>query len=58
MTNAMPQLRTAVKKFLSALGPKDQVTVAAFNDNLFTLSSRETGAEQRLRAVDRLRGQQ
>jgi Ca-activated chloride channel family protein len=54
MTNAMPQLRNAVKKFLSALGPKDQVTLAAFNDNLFTLTRRETSAEQRLRAVDRL----
>jgi Ca-activated chloride channel family protein len=54
MTNAMPQLRNAVKKFLSALGPKDQVTLAAFNDNLFTLTRRETSPEQRLRAVDRL----
>jgi Ca-activated chloride channel family protein len=54
MTNAMPQLRNAVKKFLSALGPDDQVTLAAFNDNLFTLTRRETSAEQRLRAVDRL----
>jgi Ca-activated chloride channel family protein len=54
MTNAMPQLRNAVKRFLSALGPKDQVTLAAFNDNLFTLTQRETSAEQRLRAVDRL----
>jgi Ca-activated chloride channel homolog len=54
MTNAMPQLKNAVKKFLSALGPDDQVTLAAFNDNLFTLTRRETSAEQRLRAVDRL----
>ena len=38
MTNAMPQLKNAVKKFLSALGPKDQVTLTAFNDNLFTLT--------------------
>jgi Ca-activated chloride channel family protein len=39
---------------LSALGPKDQVTLTAFNDNLFTLTRRETSPEQRLRAVDRL----
>jgi Ca-activated chloride channel family protein len=54
MTNAMPQLKAAVKRFLSALGPKDQVTLTAFNDNLFTLTRRETTPEQRLRAVDRL----
>ncbi len=54
MTLAMPQLKTSVKKFLSALGPSDQVTLTAFNDNLFTLTRRETSPEQRLRAVDRL----
>lgn len=54
MTLAMPQLKNAVKKFLGALGPKDQVTVAAFNDNMFTLTKRETNVQQRLRAVDRL----
>ena len=54
MAQAMPQLKTSVKKFLGALGPKDQVTLTAFNDNLFTLTRRETNAEQRLKAVDRL----
>ncbi len=54
MTLAMPQLKNAVKKFLSALGPKDQVTLAAFNDNMFTLTRRDTVPAQRLRAVDRL----
>lgn len=54
MGPAMPQLKTAVKKFLAALGPRDQVTLTAFNDNLFTLTRRETAAAQRLRAVDRL----
>jgi Ca-activated chloride channel family protein len=54
MTLAMPQLKNSVKKFLSALGAKDQVTVAAFNDNMFTLTKRETNAQQRTRAVDRL----
>jgi Ca-activated chloride channel family protein len=54
MTQAMPQLKNAVKKFLAALGPKDQVTVAAFNDNMFTLTRRETSVAQRTRAVDRL----
>jgi Ca-activated chloride channel family protein len=54
MAPAMGQLKTSVKKFLGALGPKDQVTLTAFNDNLFTLTRRETSPEQRLRAVDRL----
>jgi Ca-activated chloride channel family protein len=54
MAPHMPQLKNAVRKFLSALGPKDQVTLAAFNDNLFTLARRETAQAQRLRAVDRL----
>jgi Ca-activated chloride channel family protein len=54
MTSAMPQLKASVKKFLSALGPNDHVTLSAFNDNLFTLARREANPEQRLRAVDRL----
>jgi Ca-activated chloride channel family protein len=54
MAQAMPQLKTSVKKFLRALGPKDQVTLTAFNDNLFTLTRRETNPEQRLKAVDKL----
>jgi Ca-activated chloride channel family protein len=54
MAPHMPQLKNAVRKFLGALGPKDQVTLAAFNDDLFTLARRETEPAQRLRAVDRL----
>jgi Ca-activated chloride channel homolog len=54
MTQAMPQLKNSAKKFLAALGPKDQVTVAAFNDNMFTLTRRETSVIQRTRAIDRL----
>lgn len=54
MSESMPQLKNAVRKFLSALGPQDQVTLAAFNDNMFTLARRETAVAQRLRAVDRL----
>lgn len=54
MSAAMPQLKNAVRRFLGALGPKDQVTLAAFNDSMFTLAKRETNPAQRLRAVDRL----
>ena len=54
MAPHMPQLKNAVRRFLGALGPKDQVTLAAFNDHLFTLARRETVPAQRVRAVDRL----
>ena len=54
MTPSMPQLKNAVKKFLGALSTKDQVTLTAFNDNMFTLAKRETQPAQRLKAVDRL----
>lgn len=54
MTEAMPQLKNAVRRFLAALSPKDQVTLAAFNDSMFTLARRGATQEQRLRAVDRL----
>jgi Ca-activated chloride channel homolog len=54
MTEAMPQVRKAVRAFLSALRPDDQLTLLAFNENVFTLARRETDAQARLRAVDRL----
>lgn len=54
MTQAMPQLKNSVKRFLNALSPNDHVTLTAFNDNMFTLTRRDTTPEQRLRAVDRL----
>jgi Ca-activated chloride channel family protein len=54
MTEAMPQVRKAVRAFLSALRPDDQLTLLAFNDNVFTLARRETDLPARLRAVDRL----
>jgi Ca-activated chloride channel family protein len=54
MTQAMPQLKNSVKRFLAALGPNDQVTLTAFNDNMFTLTRRDATPAQRVRAVDRL----
>ena len=39
---------------LAALEPDDQVSLIAFNDNLFTLARRSTDPAARLRAVDRL----
>jgi Ca-activated chloride channel family protein len=54
MTDAMPTLKAAVKGFLGALRPADQVSLLAFNDNIFTLARRSTDPHVRLKAVDRL----
>jgi Ca-activated chloride channel homolog len=54
MAEAMPVCRQAVQGFLGALRPDDQVTLLAFNDNIFTLARRETDAAARRKAVDRL----
>ena len=54
MSDAMPTLKAAVRAFLSALRPADQVTLLAFNDNILTLARRATDPALRLRAVDRL----
>jgi Ca-activated chloride channel family protein len=54
MTAAMPMLKTSAKTFLAALRPSDQVTLLAFNDNIFTLARRSTDPPVRQRAVDRL----
>jgi Ca-activated chloride channel family protein len=54
MADVMPDVKQAVRAFLDALGPKDQVTLIAFNDAMFTLARRESNAAARSRAVDRL----
>jgi Ca-activated chloride channel family protein len=54
MTESMPTLKAAVRTFLRSLRPADQVTLIAFNDNIFTLARRSTDLEARVRAVDRL----
>jgi Ca-activated chloride channel family protein len=54
MTEAMPTLKASVKAFLHALRPTDQVTLLAFNDNIFTVVRRSTDPVARLKAVDRL----
>ena len=54
MRGAMTTLKAAVRAFLGALRPADQVTLVAFNDNIFTLARRSTEPATRLRAVDRL----
>lgn len=54
MTDSMPTLKAAVRAFLTALRPSDQVTLLAFNDNIFTLARRATEPALRVRAVERL----
>ena len=54
MTDAMPQVRSAVRAFLGALRRDDHVTLLAFNDAVFTLARRESDPAARARAVDRL----
>jgi Ca-activated chloride channel homolog len=54
MEDAMPRCRAAVKQFLAGLRSDDQLTLLAFNDNIFTLAQRETDPLARQRAVDRL----
>jgi VWFA-related protein len=54
MTPSMEDLKGAARVFLSSLPPEGQVTLIAFNDNIFTLARRTTSPEVRLRAVDRL----
>src|SRR5579871_2149771 len=54
MTPSMTKLKTAVKTFLGDVPPQDQVTLLGFNDNIFTLTRRQTNPAERVKAVDRL----
>lgn len=54
MTAVMPRLKRAVKSFLGAVPPSDQVTLLGFNDSVFTLTRQATDPAERVRAVDRL----
>lgn len=54
MREAIPTLKAAVQQFLTALRPQDSVTLAAFNDNFFTLLRPEVDDDRRRRAVNRL----
>jgi Ca-activated chloride channel family protein len=54
MKEAIPKVKESVKEFLSALTPRDQVTLLGFNDTIFTLTRKSRDSAQRLRAVDHL----
>jgi VWFA-related protein len=54
MAPAMPKLKKAVKEFLGEVPGQDQVTLLGFNDNVFTLTRKQTDPAERMKAVDRL----
>ena len=54
MELALPLVKSSAKKFLSGLDEKDQVTLLAFNDNIFTLARRSTNQAERERAIDKM----
>jgi VWFA-related protein len=54
MAGALEELRSAARQFLAKLRPADQVTLVAFNEEMFVLTRRETDAAARADAVDRL----
>jgi VWFA-related protein len=54
MTTAMTKLKKAVKDFLAAVPPRDEVTLLGFNDSVFALTRKNTDPRERVKAVDRL----
>jgi VWFA-related protein len=54
MASVIGDLKGAVREFLSQLRPQDQVTLVAFNEEMFVLARRETDAAARERAVGAL----
>lgn len=52
MRDAISGVKAAAKQFLDSIEPRDQVTVLAFNENIFTFARRATDARARARAVD------
>jgi Ca-activated chloride channel family protein len=54
MGAALADLKVAVRQFLSRLKPSDLVTLVAFNQDMFTLTQRESDREKLFAAVDQL----
>jgi Ca-activated chloride channel homolog len=55
MAGAMAQVRDAARRFLEGIMPGDQVTLLSFNDNIFTLATRERNQAARARALSLMR---
>jgi Ca-activated chloride channel family protein len=54
MRDSIGVVKDAAKRFLTGIAPADQVTVLAFNENIFPLARRATDHAARTRAVDRM----
>jgi Ca-activated chloride channel family protein len=54
MAGAIGDVRTSARTFIGALRERDALTILGFNDNIFTVARRESQAEARLKALDRL----
>lgn len=54
MRTRVSELKAAVGEFVVAVPTRHEVTLLAFNDNIFPLTRRTTDPAARLRAVDRL----
>ncbi len=51
MTKRMPEVKRAVRRFLSLLRPVDRITLLSFNNEIYTLSRPNAEPEERLRAL-------
>jgi VWFA-related protein len=54
MAEALPDLKAAATEFVQALRPQDRTTVVAFNDEMFTLTRRESRQPALAGAIGRL----
>ncbi len=54
MGAAIEDLKTAVRQFIARLKPTDQVTLVAFNQEMFVLTQRESDQAKLSAAIDRL----
>lgn len=54
MHDVLQQVKGSASRFLDGIGGDDQVTVLAFNENIFTLARRETDRAARARAIARM----
>ena len=54
MAGAIGDVRTSARTFIGALRERDALTILGFNDNIFTVARRESQAEARLKALERL----
>lgn len=55
MEDFIPSLQAAATRFIQAIPPKNQMTLLAFNENVFTLVRRSSDLAARTKAIERLR---